>query len=453
MYLTDEAIHWAKTGIAGKIDMTIRLACQAYQQGNEALFLIEERQKRIKDQIATLVKLREEGLRKQVAMQLAVEKYQDAADEMLAVKKTMGTPAPNSSQHYASQYASSSHGSSQVSKDYQSTSRGGAEKYAANRRREIDFTDFYNREAIPPSSGAVPMGASTPSSRTVENVFDMEYAVETPAKTRRRSVSLDLNAQARASQLNLGESFKSFLDDTNLLVRRATGEMHDARAFGGREIPEAESIMSTFEQNSMQGTGVENGQDIEVQDEDADTVSQSLAENTAQYLQEDKLSSCGKKVAERMETHQRSWTERPWQTIAASEVLGGHDTIVTTATGSGKTMCYQGIAISNNGTILVISPILSLMKDQCESNEQVGISSCRLTKSTMRDDRKLVERAANGEYKVVMVGPEFINARDKSFQKLLGIKCKGARRGAKSSKFVEKLTCIVVDEAHLCYTW
>ncbi|KAF8457085.1 P-loop containing nucleoside triphosphate hydrolase protein [Kalaharituber pfeilii] len=71
----------------------------------------------------------------------------------------------------------------------------------------------------------------------------------------------------------------------------------------------------------------------------------------------------------------------------------------------------------------------------------------------MRDDRKLVERAANGEYNVVMVGPEFINARDKSFQKLLGIKCKGARRGAKSSKFVAKLTCIVVDEAHLCYTW
>ncbi|KAF8462023.1 hypothetical protein BDZ91DRAFT_735713 [Kalaharituber pfeilii] len=68
-----------------------------------------------------------------------------------------------------------------------------------------------------------------------------------------------------------------------------------------------------------------------------------------------------------METHQRSWTERPWQTIAASEVLGGHDTIVTTATGSGKTMCYQGIAISNNGTILVISPLLSLMKDQCRN--------------------------------------------------------------------------------------
>ncbi|KAF8456789.1 hypothetical protein BDZ91DRAFT_525351 [Kalaharituber pfeilii] len=43
IYLTDEAIQWAKTGIAGKIDMTIRLACQAYQQGNEALFLIEER--------------------------------------------------------------------------------------------------------------------------------------------------------------------------------------------------------------------------------------------------------------------------------------------------------------------------------------------------------------------------------------------------------------------------
>ena len=71
----------------------------------------------------------------------------------------------------------------------------------------------------------------------------------------------------------------------------------------------------------------------------------------------------------------------------------------------------------------------------------------------MREDPKLVERAANGEYEVVLVGPEFLNGRDYHFQKLLGTNRKGGRRGAKTTKFTETLSAVVIDEAHLCYTW
>ena len=47
-----------------------------------------------------------------------------------------------------------------------------------------------------------------------------------------------------------------------------------------------------------------------------------------------------KKVKDRMDSRNRLWMEKTWQTWAAAEVLGGHDSIVVTATGSGKTMCY-----------------------------------------------------------------------------------------------------------------
>lgn len=151
---------------------------------------------------------------------------------------------------------------------------------------------------------------------------------------------------------------------------------------------------------------------------------------------------------------QKNWKERKWQTVSTHEVLEGNDTIVVTATGTGKTLCFQALSIVKpRGVVCVVSPLLSLMKDHDESNAMLGISSCRLTRKTLREDPDMINRAAAGEYSMVFISPEMINLRDANFEKLLGMGRKGGRRGGKKSGFSDKLFAIIVDEAHLCYTW
>jgi hypothetical protein len=55
---------------------------------------------------------------------------------------------------------------------------------------------------------------------------------------------------------------------------------------------------------------------------------------------------------------------RPWQVATAAEIILGRDTMVITATGSGKTMCFLLPLFALEGIIIVISPLLALMEDQ-----------------------------------------------------------------------------------------
>src|SRR5512146_3046756 len=66
---------------------------------------------------------------------------------------------------------------------------------------------------------------------------------------------------------------------------------------------------------------------------------------------------------------------RPGQERAVGSVLAGRDTLVILPTGGGKSLCYQVPALLLPGLTVVVSPLISLMKDQVDALEAKGISA------------------------------------------------------------------------------
>jgi ATP-dependent DNA helicase RecQ len=68
----------------------------------------------------------------------------------------------------------------------------------------------------------------------------------------------------------------------------------------------------------------------------------------------------------------------PLQEEAMQCVLGGRDSVVVLPTGGGKSLCFQAPAMMLPGLALVVSPLISLMKDQVDALEENGIAAARL---------------------------------------------------------------------------
>jgi ATP-dependent DNA helicase RecQ len=98
---------------------------------------------------------------------------------------------------------------------------------------------------------------------------------------------------------------------------------------------------------------------------------------------------------------------RPGQERIIAAVLDGHDVLAVMPTGSGKSLCYQLPAILLPGTTLVVSPLISLMKDQVDELNRRGIPSGALHSLLAADERRRVVRAAGrGELRLLYVAPE-----------------------------------------------
>ena len=118
-------------------------------------------------------------------------------------------------------------------------------------------------------------------------------------------------------------------------------------------------------------------------------------------------------------------------------VLEGHDTLGLMPTGGGKSITFQVPTLAMEGLALVITPIISLMKDQVDNLRVRGIKATYLHSGlTMSERRKAIERCVNGNYKFLYISPERLG----------------------SDSFIEQVkqmnVClIVVDEAHCISQW
>ena len=79
---------------------------------------------------------------------------------------------------------------------------------------------------------------------------------------------------------------------------------------------------------------------------------------------------------------------RPFQQDAMLSALSGRDSIVVLPTGGGKSLCFQAPALAMEGMAVVVSPLISLMKDQVDSLCDCGIPAVRLDSSQSPAERQ-----------------------------------------------------------------
>ena len=119
------------------------------------------------------------------------------------------------------------------------------------------------------------------------------------------------------------------------------------------------------------------------------------------------------------------------------EILSGHDVLGIMPTGAGKSLCFQIPALALEGTAIVISPLISLMKDQVDTLNEMGIKAAFINSSlNMKEFRDITEKAQNGEYKLLYIAPERLETE--SFWGLL-------------SRL--NISLIAIDEAHCISEW
>jgi ATP-dependent DNA helicase RecQ len=132
---------------------------------------------------------------------------------------------------------------------------------------------------------------------------------------------------------------------------------------------------------------------------------------------------------------------RPLQHEAMQAVLSGRDSIVVLPTGGGKSLCFQAPAVAaESGLAIVVSPLISLMKDQVDTLVGNGVSAALYNSSLGADERAAVLRGlAEQRYRLLYVSPE----------RLVGEGGDGfvARLASCGVKF------IAVDEAHCISQW
>lgn len=104
---------------------------------------------------------------------------------------------------------------------------------------------------------------------------------------------------------------------------------------------------------------------------------------------------------------------REGQELMVDSIISGRDVLGVMPTGAGKSICYQIPALCMDGITLVISPLISLMKDQVYSLNQAGVHAAYINSSlTPGQNRAALNRARKGQYKIIYVAPERLETEE-----------------------------------------
>src|SRR5207253_5717811 len=98
---------------------------------------------------------------------------------------------------------------------------------------------------------------------------------------------------------------------------------------------------------------------------------------------------------------------RPLQEEIIRDALAGRDVFALLPTGGGKSLCFQLPALVQTGLTVVVSPLISLMKDQVDALQASGIAATFLNSSLQgRESLERLRGLHNGEYRLLYVAPE-----------------------------------------------
>lgn len=128
---------------------------------------------------------------------------------------------------------------------------------------------------------------------------------------------------------------------------------------------------------------------------------------------------------------------RDGQKDIIGSIISGRDTLGIMPTGGGKSICYQIPALLFKGTTIVISPLISLMKDQVDGLESYGIPAAYINSSlTYAQVETRIRKAAKGEYKLLYIAPERLETE--RFLELIS---------------TLEIPLVAIDEAHCVSQW
>ena len=127
---------------------------------------------------------------------------------------------------------------------------------------------------------------------------------------------------------------------------------------------------------------------------------------------------------------------RPLQQEIINHVLLRKDALVLMPTGGGKSICFQIPALMMEGTAIVVSPLISLMKDQVEALRANGIAAEALNSANDEiANRQIAERCLRGDIKLLYISPERLMTELKWMENML------------------KVSLFAIDEAHCISQW
>ena len=131
---------------------------------------------------------------------------------------------------------------------------------------------------------------------------------------------------------------------------------------------------------------------------------------------------------------------RPLQREAMDAVLAGRDSLLVLPTGGGKSICFQAPALMTDGLAVVVSPLISLMKDQVDTLNGNGVAAACYNSAMPAEQKSEVARGIrDGKYRLLYVAPErLVGDGGDGFQNLL------------SSR---PISFVAIDEAHCISQW
>jgi ATP-dependent DNA helicase RecQ len=131
---------------------------------------------------------------------------------------------------------------------------------------------------------------------------------------------------------------------------------------------------------------------------------------------------------------------RPGQEEVIRSVIEEHDTLAVMPTGAGKSLCYQLPALQFDGMTVVVSPLISLMRDQAVKLKDAGVATAVINSTlSAREEHEAMQSLANGAVRILFVTPErLVNAE---FTASL------------ARDEVPGVSLVVIDEAHCISQW
>ncbi len=127
---------------------------------------------------------------------------------------------------------------------------------------------------------------------------------------------------------------------------------------------------------------------------------------------------------------------RPGQEEVIDAILAGTDALAVMPTGAGKSLCYQIPALMLEGMTIVISPLISLMKDQVSALKEAGCGAAFLNSSLSgREYAQTMDEITSGDIKLLYIAPERL------------------QRTELPELAVNSVPLVVVDEAHCVSQW